>query len=123
MASEIDTLYGILHPERQESFDNLVNGLACHYERLGKKATGVHAADKYTLEYVAGQLESLMQAREAQASKQADIRGRIDELKIRWLGEGYMDQHWQDAVDAGVVDDYTMDRLAALNPVAEGGEG
>ena len=54
------TMYGVLHPEAQESFDNLVNGLACHYERLGKSITTAHAADKYTLEYVYDQLRSLI---------------------------------------------------------------
>lgn len=54
------TMYGVLCPEAQESFDNLVNGLACHYERLGKSIATAHAADKYTLEYVYDQLRSLI---------------------------------------------------------------
>ena len=62
------TLNSTLHPETQETFDNLVNGLACHYERLGKGITDSHAADKYTLEYVYTQLRRLIkQHREAYA--------------------------------------------------------
>jgi hypothetical protein len=80
---ELDTLYGILHLERQESFDNLINGLACHYERLGKGATGAHAADKYTLEYVAAQLTSLRAAEQERAAKQA--RDRILDDFMAWI--------------------------------------
>ena len=73
-----DTLMGVLHPETQETFDNLLNGIACHYERLGKGVTTPHAADKYTLEYTYRQLRSLFNSELTQALK---------ELKEEVIGE------------------------------------
>jgi hypothetical protein len=72
MSKTEDTLYGILHPEAQESFDNLVNGIACHYERVGKGITASHPADKYTLEYVHDQLRALI------AKSQVEILERVE---------------------------------------------
>ena len=72
------TMYGVLHPEAQESFDNLVNGLACHYERLGKSIAIAHAADKYTLEYVYDQLRSLIRTEKLKLL--AEVRERSQEV-------------------------------------------
>ena len=71
----LNTLGGILHPERQESYDNLLNGIACHYERLGKGITTAHAAEKYTLEYVHGQLQALIHQQRAEAWKEGYAEG------------------------------------------------
>ena len=69
------TMYSVLYPEAQEPLDNLVNGLACHYERLGKSIATAHAADKYTLEYVYDQLRSLIRTEKLKLL--AEVRERV----------------------------------------------
>jgi hypothetical protein len=109
--SDLDTFYGVLHPERQESFDNLVNGLACHYERLGKGVTGSHAADKYTLEYAAKQLESLMAAHIAQAEAKAAREG--ERTGYEWL-KAYIKQQ-RNTVTLVNIENVLDSQLAALS--------
>lgn len=66
----VSTLNSILHPESQETFDNLLNGIACHYERLGRGYPSPHASDKCTLEYTYMQLRRLFKTELIQALKE-----------------------------------------------------
>lgn len=102
---ELDkTLYGMLHPEKQESFDNLLNGIACHYERLGKGITTPHAADKYTLEYVYFQLQSLIE--------HYALKKQIEDWKKACR------DNWQ----CPIPEQYALDHLKELNKQLEGGK-
>lgn len=119
MASEIETLNNILHPEHQESFDNLINGLACHYERIGKGWAGesAHASDKYTLEYVAKQLLSLMEIREAQATPNTAIEADVARAEMSHYMSLYAEA--RDKGDIKTMSRWLDEAMALINTQAE----